>query len=76
MNAYDTAPKGGTYTHPLIRIETDQGVEGIGAGTYRMKLDDYVTELQPLIGKADIGPSAQGFVRLTQEALGPQQRRH
>lgn len=51
MNAYDTAPKGGTYTHPLIRIETDQGVEGIGAGTYRMNLEDYVPELQALIGK-------------------------
>jgi D-galactarolactone cycloisomerase len=51
MNAYDKAPKGGTYTHPLIRIETDQGIEGIGAGTYRMNLDDYVGELQPLIGK-------------------------
>src|SRR5260370_19948842 len=51
MNAYDKAPKGRTYTHPLLRIETDQGVEGIGAGTYRMRLDDYVTELQPLIGK-------------------------
>ena len=51
MNAYDTAPKGNTYTHPLIRIETDQGIDGIGAGTYRMKLDDYVAELQPLIGR-------------------------
>ena len=27
----------------------------------------------PLIGKADIGPSAQGFVRLVQEALGPKE---
>ena len=26
----------------------------------------------PLIGKADIGPSAEGFVRLIQEALGPE----
>ena len=51
MNAYDTAAKGETYTHPLIRIETDQGVEGIGAGTYRLRLEDYVPELQPLIGK-------------------------
>ena len=51
LNASDKAPTGGTYTHPLIRIETDQGVEGIGAGTYRMNLDDYVAELQPLIGK-------------------------
>ena len=50
MNAYDKAPKGNTYTNPLLRIETDQGVEGIGAGT-RSKLDDYVAELQPLVGK-------------------------
>jgi intracellular multiplication protein IcmB len=29
----------------------------------------------PLIGKADIGKSAEGFVRLIQEALGPNRRR-
>ena len=29
----------------------------------------------PLIGKADIGKSAEGFVRLIQEALGPERRR-
>lgn len=29
----------------------------------------------PLIGKADIGKSAEGFVRLIQEALGPDRRR-
>src|SRR5260370_8133500 len=28
----------------------------------------------PLIGKADIGRSAEGFVRLIQEALGPERR--
>lgn len=28
----------------------------------------------PYIGKADIGPSAEGFVRLVQEALGPERR--
>ena len=28
----------------------------------------------PMIGKVDIGPSAQGFVRLIQEALGPERR--
>ena len=28
----------------------------------------------PLIGKLDIGPSAEGFVRLLQEALGPRRR--
>jgi len=51
MNAYDQAPKGGTYTHPLLRIETDAGIEGIGAGTYQMNLDNYVADLKPLIGK-------------------------
>ena len=29
MNAYDTKPKGYTYEHSLIRIETDAGVEGL-----------------------------------------------
>src|SRR5690242_19790640 len=51
MNAYDQAPKGGNYTHPLLRIETDAGIEGIGAGTYQMNLDNYVADLKPLIGK-------------------------
>jgi L-alanine-DL-glutamate epimerase-like enolase superfamily enzyme len=51
MNAYDQAPKGRTYTHPLIRIETDAGIEGIGAGTYQMNLDSYATDLKPLIGR-------------------------
>jgi len=51
INAYDQALKGGTYTHPLLRIETDAGIEGIGAGTYQMNLDNYVADLKPLIGK-------------------------
>jgi L-alanine-DL-glutamate epimerase-like enolase superfamily enzyme len=51
MNAYDKAPKGPTYQHVLIRIETDQGVEGIGAGTYDVDLNHYAATLQPLIGK-------------------------
>lgn len=28
MNAYDKAPKGRTFEHALIRIETNRGVEG------------------------------------------------
>jgi L-alanine-DL-glutamate epimerase-like enolase superfamily enzyme len=31
MNSYDTQPKGETYTNTLLRIQTSEGVEGIGA---------------------------------------------
>jgi len=34
MNSYDTAPKGHTYTNTLVRIFTDQGVEGAGVMEY------------------------------------------
>ncbi len=50
MNAYDKAPKGRTYEHTLIRLETDQGVEGIGAGTYANPDPAYVESLKTLIG--------------------------
>ena len=50
MNAYDKAPKGYTYEHTLIRIETDQGLEGIGAGTYAPVDQHYADSLKPLIG--------------------------
>jgi L-alanine-DL-glutamate epimerase-like enolase superfamily enzyme len=51
MNAYDKAPKGRTYEHTLIRIETDAGVEGIGAGTYAISDGKYAESLKPLIGQ-------------------------
>ena len=50
MNAYDKVPKGYTYEHTLIRIETDQGIEGIGAGTYSLADGSYAVSLKPLIG--------------------------
>src|SRR5260370_38923905 len=50
MNAYDKAPKGYTYEHTLIRVETDQGLEGIGAGTYAIADGSYAASLRPLIG--------------------------
>ena len=50
MNAYDKVPKGYTYEHTLVRIETDQGVEGIGAGTYSLADGTYAASLKPLIG--------------------------
>lgn len=33
MNSYDTAPKGHTYLNILVRIVTDQGVEGAGVSS-------------------------------------------
>jgi D-galactarolactone cycloisomerase len=51
MNAYDKAPKGRTYEHTLIRMETDAGVEGIGAGTYSIADGKYAESLKPLIGQ-------------------------
>jgi D-galactarolactone cycloisomerase len=51
MNAYDKEPKGKTYEHALIRIETASGAEGIGAGTYAAAGREYAESLRPLIGK-------------------------
>ena len=51
MNAYDMAPKGTTYQHTLIRVQTDAGVEGIAPGSYaNLATRDYAQELRPLIG--------------------------
>ena len=54
MNAYDKAPKGYTYEHLLLRIETDQGVEGIGAGTSALPNKAYVESLKLLIGASPL----------------------
>lgn len=50
MNAYDRAPKGRTYEHPLIRIETSEGVEGVGPGSYEAPDAAYFSALKKLIG--------------------------
>ena len=51
MNAYDTKPKGYTYEHSLIRIETDAGVEGLAPGGYAdLCTAAYAGTLKPLIG--------------------------
>jgi L-alanine-DL-glutamate epimerase-like enolase superfamily enzyme len=51
MNAYDQTPKGHTYEHSLFRIETDQGVEGIGAGNYsNFATPEGAAAFKPLIG--------------------------
>lgn len=51
MNAYDKEPKGETYEHPLIRIETNRpGIEGIGAGLYSKFDETFYASIKPLIG--------------------------
>jgi len=50
MNSYDQAPKGHTYTNTLIRIMTDQGVEGVGVMGYSGPDPDYLKALRQLIG--------------------------
>ena len=50
MNSYDTAPKGHTYQNTLVRIATEQGVEGVGVMSYRGPDDEYVAGLRSLLG--------------------------
>ncbi len=50
MNAYDKVPKGHTYSNTLIRIATDQGVEGVGVMSYAAPDDGYLKALRVLLG--------------------------
>jgi len=50
MNAYDRAPKGHTYEHALIRIETSEGVEGLGPCSYAAPDTEYYAALRKLLG--------------------------
>jgi L-alanine-DL-glutamate epimerase-like enolase superfamily enzyme len=50
MNAYDTAPKGHTYSNHLIRIQTNQGVEGVGVMGYRTPDDAFYKALRIFVG--------------------------
>lgn len=49
MNSYDTAPKGHTYSNTLVRIATDQGVEGVGVMGYQNPDPAFLQALQPLL---------------------------
>lgn len=53
MNSYDTAPKGHTYENTLVRIATDQGVEGVGVMEYATPDDDFLSAVSRLVG-ADV----------------------
>lgn len=50
MNAYDTVPKGHTYGNMLIRMATDQGVEGVGVMSYSAPDDAYLKAVRTLLG--------------------------
>ncbi len=52
MNSHDTAPKGETYEHTLIRIETNRAdLEGVGAGVYAKPDEQFFTSVRGLLGK-------------------------
>jgi L-alanine-DL-glutamate epimerase-like enolase superfamily enzyme len=50
MNSYDKAPKGHTYPQTLVRIATDQGIEGVGVMGYAAPNAEFHQSLKRLIG--------------------------
>ena len=50
MNSYDKAPKGHTYNNTLVRMRTDQGVEGVGVMHYPVADEAFKQALRKLIG--------------------------
>lgn len=50
MNAYDLAPKGHTYPTTVLRIQTDQGIEGVGVMGYAPPDAAFLDALKTLIG--------------------------
>ncbi len=49
MNSH-SQPNGHTYTNTLVRIETDQGVEGVGVMAYRKPDDAFLQAARRLAG--------------------------
>src|SRR5205809_7063601 len=50
MDAYARGPNGDTYERPLTRIETDQGVEGVGPAAYAALDKACFDDVRALIG--------------------------
>lgn len=50
MNSYDTRPKGHTYENTLVRIATDQGVEGVGVMEYAAPDQAFLEAVKALVG--------------------------
>ena len=50
MNAYDKAPKGHTYPNTVLRVQTDQGVEGVGVMGYSLTDAPVLAAFKTLVG--------------------------
>ena len=50
MNSYDEAPKGHTYTNTLVRVATQNGLEGVGVMAYALPDKDFHQALKQLVG--------------------------
>ena len=50
MNSYDRAPKGHTYENTLVRIATDQGVEGVSVMGYPAPDAAFLSAAKSLLG--------------------------
>ncbi len=49
MNAYDKFPKGHTYSNTLVRVATDQGIEGVGVMAYAVPDDAFLRAVRALL---------------------------
>jgi L-alanine-DL-glutamate epimerase-like enolase superfamily enzyme len=68
MNSYDTAPKGHTYGNTLVRLMTDQGVEGVGVMEYATPDDEFRAAVRALVGADAYGVYAMVDGRVTGRA--------
>lgn len=70
MNSYDKAPKGHTYGNTLVRIATDQGVEGVGVMGYPEPDAPYLQALKTLAGADPLALYTFDSGRITGRASG------
>lgn len=65
MNSYDTRPKGHTYGNTLVRIATDQGVEGVGVMEYALPDEAFLQAASALVGTDPLAIYAMEDGRIT-----------
>ena len=68
MNSYDTRPKGHTYENTLVRVATDQGVEGVGVMEYALPDDAFLEAVKLLVGADPLGVYTMEGGRITGRA--------